>query len=158
MVVSETADEHCTSGFHLCWSDAGSCYFSSWKEYISVCARAVFHHNLCWPWSRLEGLEVCTGSIVSPLCVENLMLLLVLQAFIKELSDGSIAILCLLREVNCSMALTVFTQIILYWLKIVKTLHFFLSAPSLLSEAKVTYFVFEGPLVPVTALCQWLPP
>lgn len=57
---------------------------------------------------------MCTGSIVSPLCVENLMLLLILQAFIQELSDGSVAILCILKEVNCSMALTVFTQIILY--------------------------------------------
>lgn len=57
---------------------------------------------------------MCTGSIVSPLCVENLMLLLVLQAFMQELSDGSVAILCILKEVNCSMALTVFTQIILY--------------------------------------------
>lgn len=98
MALSETADECCTSGFHLCWSNAEWCVLLLLFKWESVCVWSQCVLNLV----LTGGVEDVYGSIVSPLRAENLMVLLVPQAFIQELSDGSVALLCILKKVNCS--------------------------------------------------------
>lgn len=104
------------------------------------------------------GLEMCTALIVSPLWCW------VSNAVSRSTSPylRLVRWLCshLLRneEINCSMALTVFTQNVLYWLKTVRTLHLFSWLPLLhWVKPKLLVYISEGPLEPVTIFCR-LPP
>lgn len=132
----------------ICASDTACSGGETVCDFITICADL---------GSGRGGLEMCTGLIVSPLwCwVSN-------AVRSKSLYPRLVRWLCshLLRneEVNCSMALTVFTQNVLYWLKTVRTLHLFSWLPLLRwVKPKLLVYISEGPLEPVTIFCR-LPP